>query len=318
MNKKKLTLKDIASEAGVSLTAASLYMNGKARQYNLAEATCARIEEVIRAHNFIPNIHARAIAAKKTFLIGVVLSQELEASFWLNIISALEEKLAESSYHLLLSVSHGRKEREQDSIRFMRSKGVDGIIISPVKTDGLEAIAQSIPLVTLNVPVKDIPGVWNDNYHGGLTAINYLLDKGHRQIAAIGGTGMFRTQAYRQKLLDEGIEPHIFSSVKDFMIQAGKFTAVFCLTDYLMLELYQEAAAAGLRIPDDLSVIGYDNMDFIRFLNPAPATISQYKKELGSAAGQLILQLIDGKDDINKEIIFTPKLIAGQSVREIT
>ncbi|MDR0931523.1 MAG: LacI family transcriptional regulator [Victivallales bacterium] len=318
MSKNNLTLKDIAEEAGVSLTAASLYINGKARQYNLSESTCDRIKKVIKSHNFVPNIHARAIASKKTFLVGVVLSQELEASFWLNIISSLEEELSGANYHLLLSVSHGRKESERDSIDFMRSKGIDGLIISPIETGGLEDLSRELPIVTLNLGIENVPGVWNDNFHGGRLATDYLLDNGHRRIAAIGSVGIQRAIAYCDRLNQSQITPHIFPSVKDFMLQADQFTAVFCFNDYLMLELYQATAAAGIDIPNDLSVIGYDNMDFVKFLSPRPSTIAQYKNELGSAAGQLILQLIDGKRDVNRQIVFTPKLISGKSVKKMT
>jgi DNA-binding LacI/PurR family transcriptional regulator len=83
MKNRRLTLKNIAEKAGVSLTAASMCLNGKAKKYNLADTTCERIEKVIRKNNFVPNLHARAIASKQTFLIGVLLRDSLEASFWL-------------------------------------------------------------------------------------------------------------------------------------------------------------------------------------------------------------------------------------------
>lgn len=185
MSAKRLTLQDIADEAGVSLTTASLYINGKAKRYKLAEATCARIQQVMDAHHFTPNLHARAIASKKTFLVGVILSQELEASFWLNILSGLEVTLARSNYHMLLSVSHGNAKAERESIRFMRTKGVDGLIISPV-SGNLKELVKGLPTVTLNRQVDGVPGVWNENLSGGRKAASFLLENGHRRIACIG------------------------------------------------------------------------------------------------------------------------------------
>ncbi len=309
---KKLTLQDIATEAGVSLTTASLYINGKAKRYNLAKATCARIQQVMDAHNFTPNFHARAIASKKTFLVGVIISQQLEASFWLNIISGLEVVLAKASYHLLLSVSHGDPKAERESIKFMRAKGVDGIIINPVSRK-LKELSKALPVVTLNQVVEGVPGVWNDNFTGGRKAAEFLLESGHRKIAFIGGTGMYRFAACKELVP----EVHTFATVTEFMPHAPEFTAVFCSTDYILLELYQTAAAAGLQIPEQLSVIGYDNMDFLKLLNPAPATISQYKNDLGAAAGELILELIANPESERREIVFEPQLIPGKSIRKL-
>ncbi len=316
MTAKRLTLQDIANEAGVSLTAASLYINGKARRYNLAEATCARIQQVMDAHKFTPNLHARAIASKKTFLVGVIISQELESSFWLNILSGLEVALARADYHMLLSVSRNDPKVERESIRFMRAKGVDGIIINPI-SDNLKELARSLPVVTLNRPVENIPGVWNDNFSGGLKAASFLLDRGHRRIACIGGGGLRRFGAFEQVMGKHELPIRRFESVPAFMPHAGEFTAVFCLTDYILLELYQAAAAESLRIPEQLSVIGYDNMEFLKLLNPPPATISQYKNELGTAAGELILELIADPDSARRETVFDPPLMPGSSVAAV-
>lgn len=316
MSAKRITLQDIADEADVSLTAASLYINGKARRYNLAESTCARIQQVMDARNFTPNLHARAIASKKTFLVGVIISQQLESSFWLNIVSGLEVALAQADYHMLLSVSRNDPKLERQSIKFMRAKGVDGIIINPVSAN-LKELAEALPTVTLNRPVEGVPGVWNDNFTGGCKATEFLLENGHRNIAYIGGRGLFRFDAFSRLLQERGLPLNIFQSVPEFMARAGEFTAVFCSTDYILLELYQAAAAAGIKIPEQLSAVGYDNMDFLKFLNPAPATISQYKNELGSAAGELILKLINDPACEERETVFEPKLIPGHSVNRI-
>lgn len=315
MNAKRLTLQDIADEAGVSLTAASLYINGKARRYNLAEATCARIQQVLDAHNFIPNLHARAIASKKTFLVGVIISQELESSFWLNILSGLETALARSSYHMLLSVSRNDPKVEAESIRFMRAKGVDGLIINPV-SPSLKTLVKNLPTATLNRPVEGIPGVWNDNFTGGRKAAAFLLENGHRRIAYIGG-GLDRFKAFEQLMRENNLPVRTFPSVPGFMAHAADFTAVFCATDYILLELYQAAAATGLKIPEQLSAIGYDNMEFLKLLNPPPATISQYKNELGTAAGELILELIANPDSARRKTVFEPLLVPGRSVAAI-
>lgn len=318
MKEKRVTLKDIAEAAGVSLTAASMYLNGKAKQYNLADATCERIEKAIREKKFVPNFHARAIAAKRTCLAGVLISTPLESSFWLNIISAMEEVFRRADYHILLSISHGSRERELSSLNFMRMKGVDGIILNPLNSaEKILDAANGLPLVTLNRKLEGLPGVWNDNYHGGSLAAEYLLRRGHRRIAYIGGAGTNRIRAYRDLMKKNRIQPVYFQSVSGFMKEADSFTAVMCFSDYILLEVYQAAAEKKIPIPKRLSVIGYDNMDFIRALRPAPSTVSQYKNELGSSAANMLLDLLNRKPfrDVS---VFHPELIPGKSVKNLS
>ena len=319
-NKKRLTLKDIAAKAGVSLTAASMFLNGKAKKYNLADATCDRIEQTMRENNFVPNFHARAIASKQTMLVGVMVYGGLETSFWLNIISGIEETLAAKGYHLLLAVSHASLERELESIRFMSTKGIDALIIAPVSEaannfDYLRELDKNIPVVTVNTRIEGLAAAYNDNYTGGRLASEFLIRRGHRQIAFIGGLGSTRARAFFDVMLENQIEPSVFLNVSDFIKQSGRFTAAFCFSDYQVLELYHEVAARGIKIPENISVAGYDNMDFIRLLSPRPATVEQYKKELGVAAAEIVLDRIRGNPAADRK--FTPVLHEGESVRLI-
>jgi len=116
-------------------------------------------------------------------------------------------------------------------------------------------------------------------------------------------------------MLENQIEPSVFLNVSDFIKQSGRFTAAFCFSDYQVLELYHEVAARGIKIPENISVAGYDNMDFIRLLSPRPATVEQYKKELGVAAAEIVLDRIRGNPAADRK--FTPVLHEGESVRLI-
>ena len=320
-NKKRLTLKDIAAKAGVSLTAASMFLNGKAKKYNLADATCARIEQAMQDSNFVPNFHARAIASSQTMLIGTLIYGGIETSFWLNILAGIEEAFAAKNYHMLLSVSHSSPERELESIRFMRTKGVDGLIIAPVSGAAnnfayLRELDITMPVVTINTRIEDLSAAYNDNYAGGRMASEFLISRGHRKIAFLGGLGFNRSRAFFDVMRENKIEPAVFPTVADFLLQAGRFTAVFCFSDYQVLELYNEAAARGIKIPENISVIGYDNMNFTSLLSPRPATVEQYKKELGIAAAEIMLERINGAAQ-PADRKFTPILHEGESVKKI-
>lgn len=322
MKNKKLTLKDIADMAGVSLTTASMYLNGKAKQYNLADATCKRIENVIRENNFVPNFHARAIASKQTFLIGVQVCDSLDSSFFLKILAGIEKKLTEQQYHMVLSVSHFSAEKEQESIRFMCNKGIDGLIIMPVNEKKnnftyLQELSKTMPVVTINKKIEGISASYNHNYNGGRLVGELLINKGHRKIAFIGGDHYDRECGFSDELKKKNITYETFSSVPLFLEKAKDFSAVFCFSDIYVLELYNMAASRGIKIPEDLSVIGYDNMDFLKSLLPQPITIEQGKKTMGIAAGEIILSQLKGEKNV-PDRVFNPVLCKGESVNTIT
>ena len=124
MANKRAKLSDIAREAGVSLTAASFYINGKAKQYKLSPATCERLEAAVRKYDYVPNLFARAMQQNRTFLIGLLVRDRINSSFWSDIIAGIENGIAASGCHLVLAGSHVDAAGELDAIRQMRAKDV--------------------------------------------------------------------------------------------------------------------------------------------------------------------------------------------------
>ncbi|MCF6177160.1 MAG: LacI family transcriptional regulator [Victivallaceae bacterium] len=324
--KEKLTLKDIAELSGVSLTTASMYINGKAKQYRIAQSTCERIKQVIEKHKFHPNTHARAIAGKKTFLLGVIISGQLNYSFWMDILDGIEATVAAQGYHLLLSVVRATKDNDEmlKILEFTVNKGVDGIIFASLHsnemlTTYLKKLSQQKPLVSVTVPTTDIPAVYNDNAAGGRTAAEYLYQTGHRKIAYIGihEHPDQRNVAFFNHLAEYGIEVAGFYTAVEFAPRMTEFTAVGCFSDYNAMNVYQLAAERGITIPDELSVIGFDNMNFTTLMHPPLTTVNQHKEELGVAAAESLMAQIDDREQIVEDKVFTPELVIRGSVREL-
>ncbi|MDD5728323.1 MAG: LacI family DNA-binding transcriptional regulator [Victivallales bacterium] len=319
-NIRKTTLKDIAEQAQVSLTAASMYMNGKAKKYHLADKTCERIRQAVAELNYVPNLHARAIAHKCTLLLGMIISSDIETSFWLNIMSGIEEVIARNDYHMILSVSHNDPAKELASIRFMLNKGIDGLLIGtlPARKDNhdfLRELNKHLPVVTVNQEVPGISGAFNDNYYGGGLAAQCLYEHGHRRLAYIGTTNIPRVFAFNDYLRAHGIEFGYFDTVRHFLDRYRDFDAVFCFSDYVALELYNLANAVKLRIPEDFSVIGYDNMEFVQFTRPRLTTVEQRKREVGISAGEIMMQALKaGNSRKTVHQVFKPRLISAESV----
>lgn len=326
-NPKKINIKDIAKEAGVSVTTASFYLNGKAKQYKLAEKTCKKIEAVVRKYNYVPNIHARAIQNNRTFLIGLIVPGSVNRSFWIDIISGIEEVISKHKYHLILSISHFSKNEELEAFKFMHSKGVDGYIFCPVfngsdhNSEYITSLCKEKPVVSITFPYKDLASVYTDNHLGGQLVAKYLQEKGHSKLAYIGHAEQnfdFRGKAFIEYNRKHGIDTGIYSSTEDFINDIDKYTVVFCYSDYFVLDLYSKLSALNLSIPEDISIVGYDNMDFLSSLSPQATSVNQVKKELGHAAGKFLMDiLIDNMKYTNEAQTFTPEIIERQSVLDI-
>lgn len=325
MSKGKITLQEIAKEANVSLTTASLYLNGKAQKYRVSKVTCERIEKVIKKHNYSPNIHARAMASKKTYLIGVILRGDIGSSFWLDIVNGIEEHITKKQYHMLLSVSNYTADTELEAFEFMKSKGADGFIFAPVMDDDgsvnadyVRKLGKQRPVVSITYPVKGIPGVYTDGTEGGRIAAKKLYETGHRKIAYLGVCRRqydLRGTAFSAAMKDYGIKVAEYMDIDDLLDNGEQFTGVFCFSDFLAMAIYREAAKRGISIPGDLSVIGYDNMFFSDFLVPRLTTIHQNKKELGTFAANKLMRLLCGENASEVgSTIFLPKIVERESV----
>jgi LacI family transcriptional regulator len=322
---KKITLKDIAARAGVSLTSASMYINGNAKKYHLSDAACKRIQDAINDLGYIPNIHARAIAKKQTLLIGMEISSGIDSSFWLNILSGIEETIRQDDYHMILSVSHANIEKELENIKFMLNKGIDGLFITPTgrgesNLDYLIELNKTIPVVTINKPFAELSGSYNDDYQSGALAAEHLIVNGHRKIVYLGPSEQPRADSFAQILRSNGLEFTGYANVGEFIDHIHEFTAAFCFCDYLAMDLYKKAASHNVRIPEDLSVLGFDNMNFSELIIPRLSTFNQYKKELGVSAAKIMLEKLKAKKYDPKPVHdrFMPNLIEGASIMNIS
>lgn len=328
--KRRITIADIAREAGVSVTTASFYINGKAAKYKIAENTCQRLEAIIRKHHFTPSIHARAIQSNKTFLIGLIIPGKVNKSFWIDIIDGIGERLCPESYHLLLSLSHHSLKEEIEAFNFMKTKGVDGYIFAPVIDDNREKndtyinkLAEEKPVIAITKPVDAILSVYNNNYAGGRKLAEYFFEKGHRSVAYVGHPRSpydSRGKGFMESYQSKGHQVASFAGVDQFLSAYNGFTGVFCFSDYFLLELYQKLQVMQVKIPEQLSVAGYDNMDFVRLMDPVPTTVHQHKREIGQAAAEQMLLLINGKKTTTEtgNILFDPEIVAGNSVSSLS
>jgi DNA-binding LacI/PurR family transcriptional regulator len=316
---KKPTIRTIARKAGVSPTTVSFYLNGHAEEYRLAAETCDRIQRVVDEYKYTPNLHARAMLEKRTYLVGVVIGAMAD-SFWADLYEGLEETLEAAGYHILVGTSRDDPARERKHFEFMRAKGVDGFIYTPVMLDYArpafdpQKTAAGAPVVAMLHPVPDVPSVYTDHPAACREVAQNLLSRGHKRIAYIGpfsSSGLTRSDerylAFRETLLAGGAAVSQFPTAADFLAKAGDFTAAFCYSSGDANRIDEFLRQRGGK--DKLSLVSYGGTRANPLYDCGMARVIEPQREIGALAGRLLLDIFDGKDvaTVMPPAIFEPR-----------
>jgi len=310
-----ITIKDIAKKANVSVSTVSRVINNKP---DVNEKTREKVINIIKKYNYQPNDVARGLKLKETFSIGLVIP-DISNPFFPEVARGVEDCGNDSSYSVILSNTDNNNKREQNAIKFMLNKQIDGIILtlSTQNKDILYNLEENnIPVVQLdrNIPESKYPTVFSDNKRSAYNAVSFLIDKGYKKIAHIAGnlstnTGLNRKAGYIKALEENGI------IVPDEYIQFGEFNeesgykgmknlielsdkipeAVFVANDLMCLGAYEACKEKELSIPEDIAIIGHDNVEFSRFIDPPLTTMAQKKYLLGKYACEKLLIMINQK-----------------------
>jgi DNA-binding LacI/PurR family transcriptional regulator len=326
----RVTIADIAAEAGVSVPTVSKVMNGRP---DVAATTRERVESIITKHGYQRRADERSRRSKLLEL----MFHELESAWALEIIRGAEQVARENGMAVVLSESSGRHTPGPswlESVLARRPVGVVSVFsdLTPAQLSKLRA--RDIPVVVVDpvgVPGPETPSIGATNWQGGLTATRHLVELGHRRIAMIGGpAGVLcsraRVDGYRAALDTAGIpvDPALIRQ-GDFHVRSGyrqlvpllelpdRPTAVFAGSDLQALGVYEAARTAGLRIPDDLSVIGFDDLPVCHWVGPPLTTIRQPLQEMAAAGARLAIALARGEEPANRRIELATSLVVRQS-----
>lgn len=328
------TIKDIAKKTGLGLATISSYLNGG----NVREANKIKIEAAIQELNFEVNEVARGLKMNKTNTIGVVIP-ELNNNFCAEIITAMEDVLRSHGYATIICDCRTNKELEKNAVDFLYRKRVDGIINMPVNSDGshlscFSRTGKPIVLIDRKVNGIDCDYVLVDNLTAVKNAITKLIQCGHKRIGMIGGpdgiyTAQERMLGYKLALMEAGIVPEDrLIENGDYTIDSGSgclknlvennkdMTAVFIANYEMTMGAVIGINETGIKIPDELSVIGFDNAEFARACNPKLTIVYQPMKEIGRNVAELILQRINLHDNEEYKIVkLQTEIVEGDSVK---
>lgn len=327
------TIRDIAREAGVSVATISRVLN---RQPHVAPETRAAVLRVVRERGFSQNRSARALSGAPTGLVGVTLPY-IRASYFAEIAAALADALYEQDMRPILCPTLHEHEREVGLLERLMHGTTDGsvLILPSESNDELGALHEhGYPFVVLDprVPLDPaIPSVSAANTTGAINAVEHLLQLGHRRIAVITGPAGWcateeRLLGYRGALARAGIPPDVALEVEsNFEMDGGRAaaarlldsaappTAIFAFNDNLAIGALQVARERGLSVPDDLSVVGFDDSEQAPLVTPALTSVRQPLAEMGRMAVALLVRLLKQPTDETLKIELATTLVVRES-----
>jgi len=337
---KKVNIITIAEKSGFSTTTVSRVLNGLGPKYRISKATTQKILALAEELNYTPNLVAQGLRLKKSNAIGLIVP-DIGNPFFANLARVIAYESRKRGYSIILSDTKDDSDIEEETLRVLVDRNVDAIVMAPCsnRREHIDnAIKQGVQFIMVDryFSNSDIPFIASDNYHGSYEATNFLLDNGHRNIACIQGSthtmpNIERVKGFRDACNENGVKNPVVVG-KSFSIQNGYLetklllasktnnipTAFLCLSTMTLLGVLKALKEASLKVPDDISIIAFDNQSFIDYLNPPITTIAQSIEEIGNIAiNVLIDKLEDENTDLNISIKLRPRLIHRDSVKSI-
>jgi LacI family transcriptional regulator len=329
------TLRDVAAAAGVHPATASRALNPETRLL-VSEETASRVAAAAAKLGYRPNPVARSLRTRRSHTVGVLIP-DLTNPIFPPIVRGLEDKLAAAGYVALIGNTDADAGRERAIFEQMRARHVDGFVLATATLhDQLlaEAAAAELPVVLMNrlAPGYTFPSVSVDNDQGARMAVAHLAGLGHTRIAYVAGpqeasTGVSRLRGFRAGMASHRLEvdEDLISYSTRYTIEEGMrcgrelrtgpgdFTAIAAANDMLAIGCYTAIEEAALRCPEDVSVIGFNDMPFIDRLRPPLTSVRFPHYQLGTEAAQLLLERIGGSDRPVQVLYLAPDLVVRGS-----
>ncbi len=334
----KVTIKQVAKEAGVTPSVVSRIINND-ESLSVRDSTRERVISVIEKLNYKPNAIARSLRVKHTKTIAMLIP-DIANQFWPEVIKGAQLSASEQGYSLFLCSTDEDPDKELEYIELAVQKQTDGLLIASIYIEDktIDIVNQHrIPFVLINRNTKDAKHsfVGADDFKGTCLAMEHLIEKGHKKIAIIAGllytdTGLERLRGYRMSLNRAGIsippeyiveagfeESNGYEAMKKLISLSDRPTAVFASNDSLAVGALAAAAESGIRVPDDISIISFNDTWIAKRMTPPLTSVHVSLKNMGYFAAELLIKKINGEEPEKDKIILSPELVIRKSVKEI-
>jgi len=331
------TIKDVAKLAGVSTSTVSHVLN---KTRFVSDDAQGRVDKAVRQLNYRPSSIARSLKVKNTRTIGMLVTASTNP-FYAEVVQAVERRCYESGYTLFLCNTEGDVERMKANLDALEEKRVDGLLLMCSETNEdffkLFESHQSVPVVVTDWgPASDrLDRIYDHSEKGGYIATRHLIDMGHTRIGCITGPMNKRSASERMEGFLRAMNEARLDVRKEWIIEgdydcAGgvkalsgldglpeRPEALFVCNDMMALGVISEAARIGIRVPEDLSIVGYDDIYIARYLTPPLTTIHQSTSKLAAMAVDTLLDRLDSKRTKGKVIRIESNLVERKSVRKV-
>jgi len=334
LSRSRVTISQVAKEAGVSTQTVSRVINDRP---DVSPDTRRRVQAAIARLNYQPNAIARSLASRRTRTLGLITA-DFSDYFFTQVIAGAEVEARQRGYFFMLGSTERNVQDEPEYIRLLTERQVEGILFARPSTEPdvrhlVGLLEEGVPVVTTayHLPGKSLTVVDVDNVDGGRKATRCLTQAGHRRIGMITGSPHWksvtdRSEGYRLALEEAGL------SCDESLVESGDWsyesgyegmlrllgrcpdvTAVFSQNDRMAIGAMRALREAGRAIPEDVSVVGYDDVPAAAYSHPPLTTIRQPMQEVGALATRLLIELIDKPDTERREVLLTTELILRES-----
>lgn len=328
---KKVSIKDVAREAGVSITTVSRALNGYS---DVSEKTKARIQEIVERLDYAPDGNARAMGSKGTTTIGLLIANAIsedENGFTHGHMIGLYRLCTECNCGFMLLVTETEHQKMLSFRQLCKTNNLSGIVVTGLNTNDPyyeEIMKSDIPcaIVDMEVAGKQKCNITTDNILASQQAVEYLISQGHRHIAMINGgeladVSMKRYAGYIGGLTGNNISPNkdyirncdfkenvAYEETKKLLTKYPEITALFCASDVMAMGAIRAAFELGKNVPNDISVMGYDDIPVAKYVYNGISTIHQNPHRMGYEAGRAVYRMIQG-EDVEGKIILPHNLV---------
>jgi LacI family transcriptional regulator len=331
------TINDVAREAGVSITTVSRVLNNN---YPVKEETRIKIEKAIEKLNYKPNTMARSLITKKSSMIGVIVPG-ITNLFFPTIVEAIEDFMKNKGYSIALSNTEGELQKEQKLVGELVGRQVDGIIVIDPVMENMhkgfyDKLSKSVPVIIVSGSAEGYKGsfVCYDEEVGTNEAFRHLVEFGHRNIAFIRGHKSFsydiKEKIYKsivkdeqlsyEKILNVGkgnsieVVERTQARVEEMLLSEDRPTAIFACNDLMAVGVVNACIKLGIKVPEDISVVGFDNTILAQITHPKLTTVDLNMKEVGYRAALELLDIIENGIKSRKKVIIDTSLVVRESV----
>lgn len=335
-NKTKPTIYDVAKASGFSTATVSLVMNNDAR---IKESTRRIVMDCVKQLNYSPSALARGLANQQTRNIGLIIPN-LHNPVFAEMVEGVKNYLSDAGYNIIIEVTQQNLEMEKNYLRSVRLQKVDGLIVFPtflqeIRDELVQIQKEKFPIVICGTRMDEeavpINYVSSNIVEGAYLATESLIKKGHKKICLMSGEinnqqSDERIKGYKQALRMYGIpydEKFILKSAPDldsvyqksfqFIGEHPDVTAFFCLFDYIALAVYKAIQKRGLRVPQDIALIGYDDIELDRFMPVELSSVRTNSFKIGEISARIIIDLLQDSDADIQQVVLPPILIERES-----